>query len=61
MEAFKNDIFPYVGTRPVGEIKPLELLNVLRKIEKRGALEKNAQSSAAMLRSFPLCHCYWKG
>lgn len=40
MEAFKNDIFPYLGTRPVGEIKPLELLNVLRKIEKRGALEK---------------------
>lgn len=40
MEAFKNYIFPYVGTRPVGEIKPLELLNVLRKIEKRGALEK---------------------
>lgn len=25
---------------PVGEVKPLELLNVLRKIEKRGALEK---------------------
>lgn len=40
IEAFQNDIFPYVGTRPVGEIKPLELLNVLRKIEKRGALEK---------------------
>jgi integrase len=40
MEAFQNDIFPYVGTIPVGEIKPLELLNVLRKIEKRGALEK---------------------
>ncbi|EGY4503322.1 tyrosine-type recombinase/integrase [Salmonella enterica] len=40
MEAFQNDIFPYVGKRPVGEIKPLELLNVLRKIEKRGALEK---------------------
>lgn len=40
MEAFQNDIFPYVDTRPVGEIKPLELLKVLRKIEKRGALEK---------------------
>ncbi|EOU9514184.1 tyrosine-type recombinase/integrase [Cronobacter dublinensis] len=40
MEAFQNDIFPYVGIRPIGEIKPLELLNVLRKIEKRGALEK---------------------
>ncbi|EAA8278938.1 DUF4102 domain-containing protein [Salmonella enterica] len=40
MEAFQKDIFPYIGERPVGEIKPLELLNVLRKIEKRGALEK---------------------
>lgn len=40
MEAFQDDTLPYVGTRPVGEIKPLELLNVLRKIEKRGALEK---------------------
>lgn len=40
IEAFQNDIFPYVGARPAGEIKPLELLNVLRKIEKRGALEK---------------------
>lgn len=40
MEAFQNDIFPYVGARPISEIKPLELLNVLRKIEKRGALEK---------------------
>lgn len=41
MEAFQNNIFPYMGTRPAGEIKPLELLNVLRKFEKRGALEKN--------------------
>lgn len=40
MEAFQNDIFPYVGERLVGKIKPLELLNVLCKIEKRGALEK---------------------
>ena len=39
-EAFKINMFPYVGTRKVGKIKPLELLNVLRKIEKRGALEK---------------------
>ncbi|GAA3898271.1 tyrosine-type recombinase/integrase [Gibbsiella dentisursi] len=40
MEAFRKDIFPYVGHRPIAEIKPLELLNVLRKIEARGALEK---------------------
>lgn len=36
MEAFRNDIFPYVVTRKVGKIKPLELLNVLLKIENAG-------------------------
>ncbi len=36
MEAFQNDIFPYVVTRKVGKIKPLELLNVLLKIENAG-------------------------
>ena len=39
MEKLQNDIFPYVGMKPIVEIKPLKLLNVLRKIEKRWALE----------------------
>lgn len=33
----KNNIFPYIGTRPIAEIDPPELLDVLRKIEARGA------------------------
>ncbi|HHW8818161.1 TPA: tyrosine-type recombinase/integrase [Salmonella enterica] len=40
MEAFVKDIFPLVGDRPVTEIKPLEMLTALRKIEARGALDK---------------------
>lgn len=52
MEAFKNDIFPYVGTRPVGEIKPLELLNVLCKIEKGGALEKMRKCDSVAPKCF---------
>ncbi|EEF4509721.1 tyrosine-type recombinase/integrase [Salmonella enterica] len=40
LEAFNKDIFPFIGQRPVAEIKPLELLNVLKKIEGRGATEK---------------------
>ncbi len=35
----KNDVFPYLGKRPVLEIKPPELLRVLRRIESRGALD----------------------
>ncbi|WP_407211073.1 tyrosine-type recombinase/integrase [Citrobacter portucalensis] len=40
LEAFNKDIFPFLGQRPVADIKPLELLNVLKKIEARGATEK---------------------
>jgi hypothetical protein len=52
MEAFQNDIFPFVGTRPVGEIKPLELLNVLRKIEKRGALERKCAKCGSVVPKY---------
>ena len=37
--AFKNNVFPFVGSQPVNEIKPLELLSVLQRMEKRGAPE----------------------
>ncbi|MFA1240689.1 tyrosine-type recombinase/integrase [Serratia odorifera] len=40
IEAFNKDIFPYIGQQPVNEIKPLILLNVLRRMESRGATEK---------------------
>lgn len=40
IEAFNKDIFPYIGPQPVNEIKPLVLLNVLRRMESRGATEK---------------------
>ncbi|EBU7767221.1 integrase [Salmonella enterica subsp. enterica serovar Rovaniemi] len=40
LEAFNKDVFPFIGQRPIADIKPLELLNVLKKIEDRGATEK---------------------
>ncbi|WP_272572137.1 MULTISPECIES: tyrosine-type recombinase/integrase [unclassified Providencia] len=40
IKTFEQDVFPFIGKRPISEIKPLELLEVLKRIEKRGALEK---------------------
>jgi len=40
IEAFNKDIFPYIGQLPVNDIKPLVLLNVLRRMESRGATDK---------------------
>jgi hypothetical protein len=35
----ENDVFPQIGSRPIAEIDAPELLDVIRKIEQRGALE----------------------
>jgi len=35
----ENDVFPWLGDRPIAEIKPPELLTVIRRIENRGALD----------------------
>lgn len=33
------DLIPWLGSRPISEITPLEILNCVRRIEKRGAIE----------------------
>lgn len=35
----EQDVFPWLGGAPVGEIKPPELLQAMRRIEARGAVE----------------------
>ena len=39
LRRFERDVFPQIGKKPIGEIKPMELLATLRKIEARGAIE----------------------
>jgi len=35
----ERNLFPYLGSRPIAEITPPELLATLRRIESRGAVE----------------------
>ena len=39
IQRLERDIFPWIGGRPIAEIKAPELLTCLRRIEERGALE----------------------
>jgi integrase len=39
LRRFELDVFPWIGSRPVGEILAPDLLSVARRIEERGALE----------------------
>lgn len=39
LSALDRDIFPWIGVRPIRELKAIELLATLRRIESRGVLE----------------------
>lgn len=39
IQRLENDLFPWLGARPIAEITPPELLTALRRIEHRGALD----------------------
>jgi len=39
MSRLERDVFPWIGKRPMMEIKAPELLTVIRRVESRGALE----------------------
>jgi integrase len=43
MRRLDVDVFPYIGNRPIADIDPPELLDVLRRIEARGALDVTAR------------------
>ncbi|MDN7458177.1 tyrosine-type recombinase/integrase [Burkholderia cenocepacia] len=36
---FENDVFPWLGKRPISEIQPAEVFDVIRRIEGRGTLD----------------------
>jgi len=53
LRRLEKDIFPEIGSKPIGDIKPQEVLNALRVIEKRGAVEtahRIKQSMGAIFR-----------
>ena len=39
IESLEKDIFPILGERPIAELKAPEILDAIRKIEKRGAID----------------------
>lgn len=39
MRSFERDVFPKIGHRPISEIEPSDILDVLRAVEERGALD----------------------
>lgn len=49
---FEQDVFPWLGRRPIAEIDTPELLQVLRKVEARGAIETTHRIKDACAQVF---------
>ena len=52
LEYLTKDIFPFIGKRAINEIKPVEMLAVLRKMEQRGVLDKLKKTRQACRQIF---------
>lgn len=52
LEYLIKDIFPFIGKRSVNDIKPAEMLAVLRKMEQRGVLDKLKKTRQACRQIF---------
>src|SRR5690606_24101388 len=48
VKTFETDVFPFIGQRPIADIKPMELMSVLSKLDEAsgagGRLTKGARS-----------------
>ncbi len=56
MHRLEMNVFPYIGNQSMSEIDPPELLDMLRKIEKRGALDvANRMKQVCVTTLWPLC------
>ena len=52
---FENDLFPYLGRRPISEISSMELLAVLRRIEDREATDTAHRTLGSCGQLFRYC------
>ena len=58
LKRLETDIFPALGVRAINEIKPVELLAVIKEIEKRGAMDiaKRALQTCGQVYRYAVIH-----
>lgn len=58
LACFENDLFPWLGARPIGEIAAPELLATIKRIEARGAHESahRAKQRAGQVFRYAIAH-----
>lgn len=52
LRRFERDVFPYIGPRPIGALEAPDVLPVLQRIEKRGAIDSAHRARASCSQVF---------
>lgn len=55
LERMKRDLLPWLGSRPLTELKPPEILLVLKKVEGRGSIETARRCKGIVSQVFDYC------
>lgn len=55
LERMKRDLFPWLGTRPLTELTPPEILAVLKRVEGRGSIETAHRCKGIVSQVFDYC------
>lgn len=61
LHRLEMDIFPEIGSMPITEIKPIHIIDTLKKVQKRGAFEpahRLRQYCSQVFRYAIKCFCY---
>ena len=37
--SFKNDVYPYIGNIPIDDVEPIQIIDIVKRVERRGATE----------------------
>jgi integrase len=55
LERMKRDLFPWLGTRPLADLTPPEILAVLKRVESRGSIETAHRCKGIVSQVFDYC------
>lgn len=55
------DVFPYIGKLPIRNVTAAHLLEIIRRVEERGAETVALLTTAVVIRHLPLCRCHSTG
>ena len=54
---FKNDVYPFIGSMAISDVQPMDIIDVVKRVEKRGAVESAHRLFSQLSKLFMTALC----